>query len=374
MQWPKKNNSLFNKNGSTAFTKASMHLEGQRYPLKIFDKRYAEWKDHLQKIKAIDDQHKKSALIQRIDEHNIQVVGIDLYIAEHRALRAIQRLLTDTDYEGNLPENKVPFDGNNAFKFTGNITPLKVTIAEYLTAFGVNKKVANDGKARFNSNEREEALKALVKLSAKMFYFYFTTKHWQKNAKGKLEEKIDVIQTVAPLFKLFNFHQDLTPDEFENLLMSDTQNTKMTHIVINPSPIMMLDIDNYFMLIPPYEQDLRIASDGKRIPKEAYTFIGYLLYQAEIKRSKRQADWCTISIHLDTLLFKMRLDHYLSRKLRNPQKAYDILCKSIELALKTTYLLEYSMEELQTNTVYTFKLNPDKFYQKQYSLKDDISI
>lgn len=370
---PKKSKFLLHRKVQTTeqkFTKASMHLEGQRYPVKSNAHEYADWDDHLAKIKTIDDAQKQRVLIERIEKHDIHVVGIDLYIAEHRALRAVQKLLTETNYQGNFPEKQTHFDGNNAFKFTGNITPLKITIAEYLAAFGVNKKIANDGKARFNSNEREEAVKALVKLSAKMFYFYFTTKHFKRNAAGKLEEKINVIQTVAPLFKLFSMHQNLTPDEFEDLLMSDTRNTKIQYVIIEPSPIMMLDIDSYFMLIPPYENDIRVATDGKRIPKEVYSFVGYLLYQAEIKRSKRQSDWCTITIHLNTLIFKLRLENYFSRTLRNPQKAFDIINKSIEIALKTGYVLEHVSEEQQNNVLHTFTLNPEKFYQKRYALKN----
>lgn len=350
--------------GALKFTKSPVHLEGQCYPSKLSSREYSQWPDHIKKIDEIADPLKKNALNERIREHDIHIVGIDLSISEHRALRAIQKLLTVTNYQGNIPEKSRSFDGNNAFHFTGNIGLLKVSVVDYLVAYDVNKKVAGDGKSRFNSHEREEALSALPALAAKMFYFYFTKKHWHYIA-GRKEEKIDVIQTVAPLFKLYHYHKEMSVEEFEDLLIPNLSQKKNYSIVIEPAPIMMLDIDNYFMLIPPYEKEIRIASGGKRIPKEVYTFVSYLIYHAEIRRGKKYHDWSNITVTLPTLVYKLRLERYFQRTLRNPAKAIDIIKKAIDLAQKTGYLIECVIEPRATGDLYTFILNPNKFYQQK---------
>ena len=343
------------------FTKSPALLEGQYYPSKFPWRHYPSLEDHLKKIQTMPNEDMKDMLIQTIEEHNIHVVGINLCISELRALRAIQRLFTATNYQGNLPEKEKSFDGNNPFFFTGYITPLKIKIADYLTTYEVNKKVMGDGKARFHANEREEACKALTGLASKMFYFYLTKKKWEKNIKGVRQEKIDVIQTVSPLFKLYSFHKEISQRDLEDLLMTDFSNAKVQHIIIEPTPIMMLDIDNYFLLLPPYEKDIRKITEGKRIPKEVYTFTGYLIYQAEMKRSKKQNDWLTISITSSALIYKLRLESYFSRTLRNPQRGYDIIAKSIECALKAEYILSYAF----VDDVYIFQLNPAKFFHQK---------
>lgn len=356
-------NILKNQSRSThtpIFTKSPLLLESQQYPSKFSWNHYPTIDDHVQKMQ--ETPHSNGALARAIEEHDIHVVGIDLSITELRALRAVQRLFTSTNYQGNVPERSKTFDGNNSFFFTGTIVPLRIKIVDFLVSYQVNKKVAGDGKARFNSNEREEALKALFSITSKMFYFYFTRKKWESSPKRARKEKIDVIQTVSPLFKLYTFHSNISTNDLERLLVADFSAAKINYLIIEPTPIMLLDIDNYFILLPPYEQDIRKTLQGKRVPREVYTFTGYLIYQAEIKRSKKTSDWLSIQISVPTLIHKLRLENYFSRSIRNPSRAYEIIEKCIECAYNAEYLVKHTYQD----ETYTFHLNAQKFYHQNF--------
>jgi hypothetical protein len=351
------------------FTKIPLYLESQHYPAKAIGNN-SSFHDHLKRIQDLEDEEKKETLLQAIKEHNIHIVGIDLSISELRALRAIQRLLSLTDYQGNLSEESKMFDGNNVFNFFGYITPLKMRVADYLVAYGVNKNISKTGKARFNSHERQEALKAVSILSSRMFYFYFSKKRWVKSPLDIhiRKEKLEVTQAVSPLFKCYyplTHESDLGNEPNNSFATGASKGSRTYAIVIEPTPIMVLGIKTYFMFIPPYEKDIRQASNGKRIPKEVYTFVGYLIYQAEIRRGKNYGDWSTIAVESTTLIYKLRLDHYFSKKLRNPQKAYDIIACCLEYACRAEYIDSYILEEKQElEKVYIFNLNAEKFYHE----------
>jgi hypothetical protein len=327
------------------YIKSPVYLESQCYPAKKTNL-------PLKKNAIVSLRHE---LTKALDDLNIHIVGINFSISELRAFRAIQKLFTLMNYQGNVPEMRTFYDGNNPFHFIGFITPLKVKVADFLRAYGVNTKLKKDGKIRFNSHEREEALKALAHISSKIFYFYFSKKHITATEPGESKKShIDIIQTIAPLFK---YHRQKPQDE-----TADKHASRTDYIIIEPTPIMLYGVENDYMLIPPYETEIRSISKGKRIPKEVYTFVGYLIYQAEIQRKKKYRDWLTITIDIELLIYKLRLEHYFSQKSRNPKKAYTIIECGIEYACKSGYVHSFIQEQEQERSTYIFYLNGEKFY------------
>ena len=67
----------------------------------------------------------------------VEVTGLNLTQLQHRAVHAIQTLLNDSNYKGNLPtstKKKLDFD------FDGKLPILKLTPSEFYEAFGCRKR------------------------------------------------------------------------------------------------------------------------------------------------------------------------------------------------------------------------------------------
>ncbi len=86
--------------------------------------------------------------------------GIELSLAEHKALFAIQKLLDKTNYEGNAPSVQLK-DPDSPFKYLGKLPRITFTPGEYLEAFGLEKRQTKRGFMEYSSSERSAALDAL---------------------------------------------------------------------------------------------------------------------------------------------------------------------------------------------------------------------
>jgi hypothetical protein len=223
--------------------------------------------------------------------------GISLSYAESRALFAVQKLLDKANYKGNgLP---VPYNGMT-------LPRLNVRIADYLNAYGVTKRETNRGASEFSSEGRRVAMAALHSLGEREF-------HLEYERREKKEMK--------------------TVKSHEGLVTSKVTGRQL---VIVPSPILVDQIETYFILKP---DDLYEKNDQSSV-----LFVEYLLYHQSRKTVRKKNP--VISEQPETIIAKLRLDHLL----RNRKKAEirSRLNRLYDSAKSSGYLAGYATDQQGT--------------------------
>lgn len=328
--------------------KTSLHSELQKFGKKpksnqssIFDL-----------LDPIDDETKKDII-----KYQIEVIGIDNTHAQNQALFAIQKILSESGYKGN-EEGKKLSNEENSFKFTGFLPSVKFTPHQYLEAYGVSKRKTPRGKLEYNSNERIEAFKVLRELSEKRYLFFYEKKYWKD---GK--ELFDVVKTVRPIFNIIEGYESLNLEERNALKQKDESlDEKLKFIVIEPCPILVDQINSYFVLKPAncyQEIRLLVGKTSKYVP----LFIDYLraeVTKREISAKGKDINW-KIDINYETLAYKLRMDKLI--KDYKTKKIKEELSKCYKIAQDLGYLSEYEtiVSESNNTTIEKLTLNPDKF-------------
>lgn len=292
-----------------------------------------------------------------IKEKSIEVIGIDITQAQNQALFAIQTILSRTKYEGNVPGADIIDAG---FKFSGYLPAIEFKPAEYLEAYGVEKILTGRGKEEFNTRERTRALQALVELAKKQFLFVYNRWYWKVDDKTKKREWVsDRIQTIAPIIRITEGWEALS--RLENVALDGGSSTKaidakLKAIAIMPAPIMIQDINTYFVLKPAnWAQELQLLEHKPSV--FTYRFIEWLFYEAEQHRRHKEA--LIINIGLEALAYKLRMEAYV--RTRQFKRIRQILAKSYKAAKGLGYLLSYSTVPGETLDLERLELNPDKY-------------
>jgi hypothetical protein len=325
---------------SEALVKASLHTELQK-----FGHRQRAYQESL--FDLLDEDGKK-----RYTDSGIEVAGVDITIAQNKALHAIQTLLSKTDYKGNLPAKHLRKQ-DNTFGYEGSIPVLRFASAEYLDAFGVGKRPTERGFVEYNANERAEALRALWELGTKSFFMVYRRTYWE----GK-EERVDAVRTVRPLFNIKEGYEALSRAESDSLSATPTPEAqeKLKYIGIEPAPILVDQINSYFLLKPAnYQQEIKLLVP--HASKYIYRFIDWLIAQAELKRRNEEA--LVIRIGEEPLAEALRMDAWL--KNRQWKQIAGSLKKCYETAKNLGYLLEYRRIQGKTKELEELVLNPQKY-------------
>ncbi len=325
--------------------KASLRVEIQKWghkpgpnQLRLFDK--------------LQDETKKE-----IKDKSIEVIGIDITQAQNQALHAIQALLTKTNYMGNIEGKEMEDRG---FMFSGYLPALEFTPAEYLEAFGLQKYRSERGKEEYSGESRAQALGALVDLAKKSYLFVYKRRYYKQNEITKKRELLtDRIETIAPLIKIMRGWEALTRAEDAGLdagKATAAANEKLTAIAIQPAPVLVQDINSYFVLKPAkHFQEIKfLAPHASRF---TYRLIDWLISQAELKRRAKEP--LVVKIGLEALAYNLRMDAYV--KTRQFKRIRQILTKSYKIAQDLGYLVSYSTVQGQTMDIEQLELNPDKY-------------
>ena len=300
-------------------------------------------------LEPIDDETKNEIIKYQID-----VIGIDNTQAQNQALFSIQKLLSEKDYKST--DNKKLSNEDNSFKFNGYLPAIKFTPNEYLEAYGVNKRKTSRGKEEYNANERVEAFKALTELSNKRYLFFYEKKYWKD---GK--EFYDVIKTVRPILNIVEGYESLSLEERDNLKnKNDILSEKLKFIVVEPCPLLVEQINSYFVLKPANcYQEIRLLV-GKTI-KYVPLFIDYLrteVTKREISAKGNEINW-SIEISSENLAYKLRMDklikEYKSKRIR------EYFLKCYEIAKELEYIKSYETIKKDDKEIEIFVLNPYKF-------------
>ncbi len=329
--------------------KAGLHLEGQKFGKKpagktsLFDETYSE----------LTEEERRE-----IDTRKIEVIGMDnLTKPQHRALHAIQYLLTKTDYKGNTTALKA---SDRGFLFEGSLPVLEILPTEFYEAYGLEKHEAERGFQEYSGHERKEALDALFELARTPFIFFYSKKVLPQVGR---EPRFDVIRRVAPVFLATTFYRDVTPEEEARLRANNAEEVpkKIETIKITASPALVDQHETYFVLKEAdYLKELK--AHAPKVSTAVYLFIDWLIYQAHMNQRGRRGrtwDW-TLSANPDTLKYTLRMDAMI--RARQTARIRGIINQAKQTALELKYLESFDDE--------TVKLNPERFYR----LFDDSTV
>lgn len=263
--------------------------------------------------------------------------GLELSDTQDRAFHAVQKLLADTDYQGNLEgEERQSID----FKWRGYIPALSMTYRDYYEAYGL--KPAGDG--RYHGAQAQQALDALKSLMATRYQMVYDRTVY-KNGK----KVIEAIRVTAPIISsVGEAFQDITEEELEQVkagqAMPDRRNTR---IIITPSPIMLDRIHEGWYLLKPagLHTEIQALYDGKRYPRAISLFIEWLLTLNK-KEFKVKKKTLAVILRMDSLIRNRRRSEIDSR-----------ITEALDVAKELGYLLSY---EIQPTGRIDMELNPER--------------
>jgi len=323
--------------------KASLHTELQKFGHKP-DPRQPGLFDRL-----LDDTRTE------IERKDVDVIGIDITPAQEQSLHALQTLLTRTNYRGNLPGELID---DRAFKFRGYLPALEFTPVQYLEAYGLKKRLTGRGQEEYGPKDRAEALQALVDLAKKSFLFVYKREY--RTEKGEL--RIDRVETIDTLINIIRGWEALTKKEDSALdrgASTGATDDKLKAIAIKPAPILVVDIDNYFLLKPAnYIQEINLRYPWPNRPSRfTLGLINWLIAQAELKRRHRKP--LIIEENIEEIAYHLRMEAYI--KTRQKTRIRHIITKGYKIAQELGYLLSYETVQGQTKDLERLELNPEKF-------------
>jgi len=189
---------------------------------------------------------------------------------QDKAIHAIQKLLADTDYLGNLPgENRT----STEFKWTGYMPTLSFTPTEYFDAYpGLER--AGDG--RYHGSQVKSAIEALKSFLDIKYSFSYNRPVFEKGKKS-----YKAIRAVGTLInQIGESFSDLTEEELEDEKAGKgLPESRMTRISITPSPILLAGIrDGWYLLKPVHlHAEVQALYPGKKYPPEVRLFLEWLL-------------------------------------------------------------------------------------------------
>ena len=233
--------------------------------------------------------------------------GILLSSSEHRALFAIQKMLDKTNYEGNVPG--IEYQAHQtAFNYSGTLPRITFTPAEYLEAYGLEKRKTSRGFMEYSSSERKAALEALQILADKKFRIVYKRETYNGNRKPV----IDRIETDSTLLRISKGYFGLTQQEDEMLDNgSDEKVDKKALICVEVCPLLVDQIDGYFILLDPNLHTISKELLGKKKQsKYPPLFIQWLTVQIEMQR-RSKTPGAEIKIGVKKLAVKFRMNDLL---------------------------------------------------------------
>lgn len=314
---------------------------------------------HLENQKFAPAHHKSRLWAERLRKKGYDLEGgapgLNLTEAQSKALFALQKILHQTEYNGNmgttdLTQDKSIFQG---FQFEGRIPNIKFSPAQYLEAFGVTKRKTSRGFMEFSQNDRREAINALRSLGDIKFPICYERKVQKKEKGGKYKEVTQNICVIDTLFKIaFGFDDDLDIEKAEHKAI----------IGILPSPVFVDQIDRYFLQKP-----ANLYDDIKKITKGKHSrfipaFLEYLIVNGEMKR--RQNASYIIKIGFKELAGKLRMDADIekrrwSRIKKNLADCYRV-AKELGYLISSQTIKGTTKEEIEELT-----LNTEKFLRAE---------
>lgn len=269
-------------------------------------------------------------------ENTVKTYGLNFSETEDKALHAIQKLLDRSNYQGNEPGEQIQ---SASFKFSGYLPTLSMTYSEYFEAYGL--RPARDG--RYHGAQAQEALKGLKSLANSRYMSYRRLKGYNKEGKPLY----DVIRATRPLIEILEGFESLEEEEASQVEAGlELPEKRNTRIAIQASPILVDQIDTFFLLKPSgLHAEIQALHPGKRYPRAISLFIEWLLTidKPSMHPGKR------------TLAEILRLDSLIK------ERKWALIDKRIQEALSVAKELGYLLDYEETATgLLNMRLNPER--------------
>jgi hypothetical protein len=274
-----------------------------------------------------------------------QAAGLDLTISEDRALHAIQKKLTETDYKGNEPGRYI---SSSVYGYDGYLPVFSFeSYSEYYALYGLKA----DENGSYRGGEREQALEALRGLTRPFMIIEDKKPDGYKDGKATYH----AIRATMSVIKLREEFHNLTEEEVRQVEagheLPDKRHTKIT---VEVSPLLMLLKDTFYTLLPPtLHDDIKEFKDGKRPSRAISLFIEYL-HTLKLKKPY------LLKVSKERLAYRLRLDGYIRQ--RKQPMVDKRLQEALDYALESEYILKY--KETSTGLIkpgFYLWLNPEKF-------------
>jgi len=281
--------------------------------------------------------------------------GLSLSLTENKALFALQKLLDKTNYKGNIEGRDATPE--NTFHYSGYLPRVQFNPAEYLEAYGLKRSTSGRGYQEFNSNERSEAMKALRSLADKKFKIIYERKRWDEKKKMVT----DVIITESSLIQIVWGLIGLDAEEkkkWDEGRFSETELMDRSTIAVEFSPIMVDQIDGYFILIPSsFYEDIKAQIPAAKYSQYIPLFLEWLILQAEIQR-RAKTGW-KIEINYKKLAEKLGMGKLIRQRKNKEIRAN--LEECYDIAIKLGYIEKATTEDGRYTTKEVIYLNKGMF-------------
>jgi len=292
----------------------------------------------LQKFGSSDKDSQLSLWPQEEGQAAITVSGLDLSVTEDKALSALQILLDQTGYRGNLPGEEID---SERYHWRGTLPRLEVSFSDYYEAYGLTRS----GDGSYKGHQADLALEALHSLASEpRAIFYERPKH-----KGG-KRLSDLIRIKSPVIRITEITtwQDLEPEEAEEIRTGQDvlDKQRAAGLLIEFAPLVVDQIQDFYLLKPTtLHREIQDHLGQRRYSRSVSLFIEWLM-------TKNTA---TVKIRKNLLAERLRLANLIEQRhwLRLDQR----LQEAIQTASQLGWLLSYQEDP---PGMYTFRLNPDR--------------
>lgn len=294
----------------------SMHLERQKLGSSKREEQLSLWEQ-----------------AEGVQATGTEVSGLDLTVSEDKALSALQILLDRTNYNGNLPGEKLHTE-----TYQGTLPRLAVSYSEFFDAYGLEP-----GRTGHHKRE-QEALEALRSLAETKRRVYYTRRRY----KGK-EVHYDVVAWTASIIAIETLHvyRDLTGDEVARVQAGEDRPGRQSGFVVTFSSLFIDQIETFhFWKSTTLHEEIRQLRKGKRTTPTHIIFHVWLL----------TLDRTPFKISKDKLVTTLRLDDLYFRQ-RQKARAEKQIAEAIEVALELKFLTGWQQD---ATGMFTFHLNPER--------------
>lgn len=267
-------------------------------------------------------------------DDQVEITGLDLTVAEDKALHACLRLLDGTGYKGNLPPLEVYSPG---YKGHFTLPRLQTSWPEYLEAFGLEP--GTKGKARIEAIQALEALQKPRRIAYKRV-------NWTGKGKDRKRLYDVIVPPPSPLIRLFKVYRALEEEQADQIMAGREMPGRVTSLVIEFSPLLIDRIESFYLLKPAaLHQEIESHLGSKRISPAVPLFAQWLL-------TKNRTP---VRIGKKLLAERIRLFSLLE------QRKPSLLDKRLQEAIQTAQALGYLLAwEEDAFGVYTLHLNPER--------------
>lgn len=312
--------------------RAGMNAELQKFGEQINPKRLSEIKQLV--------LGETASTVEEVEEFKPQDLGLDFNKSQDKAFNALQKLLDETNYEGNIDPELVYGDNypvySNIYDGYYELPALLISWTDFYKAYGLKKNRSN----KYSGRQVKQAKEALRDLADGWTIYY---------KRKKKNNKYDLIKSTRPLIKIDEGYKNIK--DIENI------GNKKGKLLIKFSPLFVDQLDTFFLYKPRYLHNEIKEVAGSRYSKYHARLIQYL----------NKTDFSPIKIKMKTLAYELRM--YPDINKRNWPRIRDRITKGLEIGKKLNFVLEFKKNYNDIPDLFWIKLNPERCSRYRLKLK-----